>query len=193
MKSFLKKCIAQLDSLMQSIHLLISPVPESKNLRVEYSEGKLGDCGIASADMLIKYLGGELNSDWDKFKTHDNYMVNVGWKHHGLKSIIENYTNSKLKVFRNKSSLYVIKKLSEGYPVIASVRVPAPNDLDQTELYKSLSNTKSLENHIVLVSGYGNSNIIIQDPRNIGVYSKNLVVSKRRFSKIFNGNGVAAA
>lgn len=56
------------------------------------------------------------------------------------------------------------------------------------EILKKKYNQYPSEGHLCLVSGLDDGFVVIQDPRNIGIYGKNLSVPIKTFLNIFTGN-----
>lgn len=186
-KNLIKQTLVKIDSL----HL--PSQTETKFLKVPFISGNQGNCGIASASMLIKYYGGNITTnedEWNSFKNDSTYIKDIGWKHTGLKRIIESNSNTKVRIFKYKSMNFVLKNLAEQKPVIVSVLVPTSNNLDSKSVYASINSTIKPERHMVICIGFDKSNIIVHDPRNIGIYTESLKIPKEIFKKIFNGNGI---
>lgn len=193
MKNIIKRLLIVFDELVISLYFKLKRPPEKTILNVDYSSASFGNCGLACADMLINYLGGSLPTNWDQFNKKEYFLDSIGWKHQGLCDLIYEYSGVKFDVFKNKSYLYVMKKISEGYPVITSIKVPAPDNLDQRNVYSCKDPKKKMESHLVVCVGYDKENIIVNDPRNIGVYTKQLSVQRSIFKKVFTGNGIAVS
>ncbi|MBP9759214.1 C39 family peptidase [Candidatus Dojkabacteria bacterium] len=168
-------------------------VRKTIKMDIGYLSGDYGNCGIICAAMCIKYFGGDIVLDekfLDSQKNQSTYIENIGWKHAGLKIIIEKYSTASAKIFRFKSLNYVLNCLNNNSPVIVSILAPSPTNLSQENVYESADKKMGLEKHMVLCVGYDEKNIILHDPRGIGIYSKNLKLPKSVFEKIFLGNGI---
>ncbi len=85
---------------------------------------------------------------------------------------------------------FVKSQIDLGKPVVCSVSVPDIDNLDQKELYLPIDSEKKTSKHMILAIGFNGNSIIVHDPRDIGIYSKNLKIPNIVFSKIFNGNGI---
>lgn len=190
MSNLIKRLFIKIDLLVQAVVAILQSVPTEVKLNVQYSPADTGNCGIASADMIIKFLGGSPLADFDSYKTPSSYIENIGWVHQGLVDIIEGNSELNAKAFRYRSYRYVINKLSQGLPVIVSVRVPSPDNLSQETVYGKSDENGNLENHMVICVGYNQRSIYVNDPRDIGIYSKDLEVPRELFARLFNGNGI---
>lgn len=187
LKSLVKKIAISVDFLIPL------DIPETKLLNVRYITGALGNCGIACASMLVEYYAGQIDISekyWESIKNSDTYLENTGWLHQGLKKIIEIHSNAQIRIFKNKSINFVLRNLAENKPTIVSILVPEPSNLNSESVYSSLNDEIKPERHMVICIGYDKSNIIVHDPRNIGIYGESLKIPKEVFKNIFNGNGI---
>lgn len=95
----------------------------------------LAICGITPAEMMIRMYGGRQSKEVGDYKTNENYLEDIGWKHQGLENIISTKLDNKVSVFRNKSYLYVINKFAKGFAVLVSISAPAPDNLSEDQIY----------------------------------------------------------
>lgn len=190
MKLLVRRTFVTIDRVYRSCKHSLTQIMPSTTIDVSYSNGPQGDCGIACVDMVLKTYGKQLDKDWTKYRNEETYIEDIGWKHSGLKLIIENHSDLGVDIFKYKSLEFVLEKLSKNQLIIASISVPTIDNLSEELLFESIDSSKKLENHMVLCVGYDEENIIINDPRNIGIYTQDLKISKQLFRKKFNGNGL---
>lgn len=189
---FMKTIVSK---ILEILNQLIEQVPRRQlidyDLNVPYISGKAGNCGITCVMMLFDYYGVSL-SEKDKFikkhKTKDNYGDPIGWTHQGLVNILSSEGIPAKK--RNFKSLsFVIRQIIQHKnPVIVSLKVPAIDNISQKKLFAPIDKGKPLEGHICLTKGIRGKNVILHDPRNFGIYTKDLVVPFEVFEKVFSGN-----
>ena len=79
-------------------------------------------------------------------------------------------------------------ELENNKLLLVSISVPEIELLDPKNAYKF--DTKNKSGHMILVKGISKDNFIIHDPRNVGIYTKNINVNYKTLRKIFNGNGI---
>lgn len=154
-------------------------------VEVPYVSANPGDCGIGCISMLLNH---QISVDKlaRQYKKPPFYTESLGWSHEGLKKILkDNQLECQLKRYHTPQLL--IQHILKNQPVFVSLKVPNINNLGN-ELYTKADDRKDVVNHLCLLVGVDRDSLILHDPRNVGIYSANVSVPIRLFSKIFTGN-----
>lgn len=164
---------------------------DKSQLKIPYQNAEPGDCGIACVAMILlwKHVNfGSFASFIKKYKTQSNYIEPIGWRHHSLLAIINGYS-IRAEYHSYKTIFFLRNKIRRRSSVIVSVKVAQYTDISQKQLYMPVnSNNKALAGHLIVITGYCNEGFIVNDPRNVGVYTKGLIVPYFTFANIFSGN-----
>jgi hypothetical protein len=130
----------------------------------------------------------EFGSFSNKFTTDEYYDKSLGWKHSGLIKILGEY-NLKPKKKKYVSTRKIIADLiSSEKPAIISLFVPSPNNISPKGYFRKNDCEESNERHLVVLKGYKNKRIIINDPRNIFHYGEDSEIPISEFNKVFTGD-----
>ncbi len=182
----IKKVIFKLLRFRNCLESYFYKPSKTKVLNVPYISAKPGNCGIGCIAMLLRLPSVE-NLE-RKYKTNNFYNKKLGWLHQGMMNILEGYGLKSLsRKFQSMDD--VTKNIYNEKPVIVSLQVPEPNNLG-TGLYSKQDKSKPNVGHLCVVTGITQKGFIIHDPRNVGIYSKNLTVPFCVFAKIFTGNTI---
>lgn len=192
LKHLIIKTLIQFDFLKERI--FHGANMENISLQVPYVSSSPGNCGGACVVMVIKSHGVKIESSDDfitGLRNENNYIENVGWTHKGLAEIAADYGVS-IRSYRYKSAEFVIRQLQNEKPVIVSLQVPDYDNVSQKELYAKKDQSEPLSYHLCVAVGMEMVDdqpcVILHDPRNIGIYTKNVEVPLGLFRKIFTGN-----
>jgi|GEM_PF-3003486 len=169
----------------------ISPPSWRRQLPLVYIQAEPKLSGIGCVAMVIasirnQVLVAELAKKYQSKRRF--YLDTVGWTHKGLVTVISEY-GIESQVFNWKTTNWILEQLHQRRYVIVSLEIPALGNLAETDLYHPLDSTKPAVQHLCLVYGYSDGNILLADPRDIGRYSL-VEVPIPLFSQLFLGKGV---
>ena len=168
--------------------LSLIPYPKKKVLlKVDYVASDLGNCGIACVAMIVRDVS--VNELINSYKKEPFYKDPIGWYHNGLVHILAQ-NGHRAKALRFQTVVQLRNYLSNGQPVVVSLKVPFPDNIDANVVYKAIDRKKELTGHLCVLTGFDQQGFYLHDPRNIRNYSKNVYVPYGRFAEIFNGSGI---
>lgn len=161
-------------------------------LPLAYVAAPPGQCGLACAAMVIEVFTQQVIQVSElakKYQSHRRYYLDkVGWTHHGLVDLMAKY-DIHAQVFKWRSQHFVINQLLHRRLVIVSLSVPELDNASQSEPYEAINPHHPFTKHLCVAYGYEAGNILLHDPRGIGIYTK-VRVPVKRFTEIFSGNGI---
>lgn len=171
----------------------LMPVPHGRiELPLAYVKAPPGQCGLGCAAMVIEvFTQQKVNIEElaKKYQSHRRYYLDqVGWTHHGLADLMAKY-DIHAEVFKWKSPRYVVGQLLHKRLVIVSLTVPEVENTSQSDPYEAINPSLPSIQHLCVAYGYENGQILLHDPRGIGIYTQ-VRVPLQRFTEVFSGNGI---
>lgn len=161
----------------------------SISLTVPYETALPDDCGIGCVAMLLKFRDistPTIKQLSEEYKNEKYYMNNVGWKHDGLTSILQQFGVDAYRA-EHQSIFQIVRNLKNEKPVIVSLRVPEIDNLSKEGVYMGKEKSRPLIGHLCVVVGVFDESILLHDPRNVTIYKDYVQVPFADFKRAFTG------
>ena len=160
-------------------------IRDNISLNTPYRESLPGNCGLACVAMIVPDV--KIETLVKRYKQPPYYLHPIGWTHKGLVEILADLnTHYQSKKYQTINQL--IAYLSRGKPIIVSLRIPEANNVSNTKIYQAIDSSQKKTGHLCILTGVNNQGMILNDPRNLLIYSQHTITPLSVFAQIFTGN-----
>lgn len=148
-----------------------------KPLHINHFHSRPGECGLASAAMVLKFFN--KSSSYSKLKakysTAKFYDQKLGWKYSGLIQLLADF-NIKALHHKHLPTASLLRLLKHKQPIIISIYNP-----------------KQHSGHLCLLTGHNQKAVTVQDPQEKTKNKGKVSISFSQFNQLYSGNCITFA